>query len=179
MKKSILGLAVSAMFAFGAAQAATNDISSTLNISGNVTNSDTGCTVILNNNTVDISGDITTLATQGAPATPAKLVNMAITGGTVCNNLAEQNHIAYKLVGTADDADGNVLANSFTGEGAASGVGIGLYDQEGNVVAINSGAIAVHTPLSTPLGLALVKLTGQEQVSGTVQGSLTIQIERL
>ncbi|MBL7637102.1 MULTISPECIES: fimbrial protein [Atlantibacter] len=178
MKKSILGLAVSALFVVGAAQATTNDVSATLSVTGTVTNADTGCTVLLNNTAVDVTGDITTMPTQGAPAIPAKFVSMNIIGGAVCDDMLANNKIAYKFVGTADNADGTVLANANTGEGAATGVGIGLYNEKGDVINLNSGTLAAKdTP--TKLGLGLVKLTGQQAVTGTVQGSLTIQVERL
>lgn len=179
MKKTLLAVAMSTLFVFGAAQAESNDVSATLNITGSVTNSDTGCTVVLPVNTLSVDGDVALMNEQGAATTtPTKIVNMSVVGGAACDSLASQGKLAYKFIGTADSADGNVLANTMSGEGAASGIGIGLFDENGTVVNINSGTLPVISGM-TKLGMALVKLKGQDAVGGAVQGSLTIQIERL
>lgn len=180
MKKSILGLAVSALFVVGAAQAGTNanDVSATLNVTGTVTNNDMGCAVNLAQSSVKLTGDVQTLPAQGADALPTQLVQLSVTGNEFCTDLAKNNKMAYKLLGTADNADGNAIANSDSGEGAASGVGIALYNVSGTQLDVNSGTLPVTDGI-TSLGLGLVKLTGQETVPGTVKGTLTIQIERL
>lgn len=180
MKKSILGLAVSALFVMGAAQASTNpdDISATLSVSGTVTPTLSPCTVNLGQPSVDLSADIATLAYQGTSTTPTATVDLSITGDEQCADLVSQGKVAYKFLGTADTSMGSVLANSATGEGAAQGIGIALFDDAGQNLLINHDTMTATTGASH-LGLAMVKLAGAEASAGSVQGSLTIQIERL
>ncbi|HFK4760017.1 TPA: fimbrial protein [Citrobacter farmeri] len=180
MKKSILGLAISAFFVVGAAQAETNpnDVSATLSVSGSVTASLSPCTVNLNQTSISLSADIKELVAQGATATPVNQVDMTISGDEQCNDLVSQGKMAYKFIGTADNALGTSLTNTLTGESAANGIGIALYNTDGQILSINKDTVtATTTP--THLGLGLVKLDGQEATAGSVQGSLTIQIERL
>ncbi|MNY44283.1 hypothetical protein D3C86_1792970 [compost metagenome] len=71
------------------------------------------------------------------------------------------------------------MANTDTGETAAKGVGIELFDSARNLNAplnINSQIIP-NIPDS--LYLQMVKLDGQTPVVGTVNGALTIDIVRL
>lgn len=179
MKKSMAGFAIAILLATGAAQATTDDVSVNLALTGTARNSDDMCSVALNTNAINITGDLSNMPMQGSTATPARQIIVSIIGGADCNKLVEQKRIAYKLMGTADSADGNVLANEFTGENAASGIGIGLYDEFGNVIPINSGMLMAKSQLSTLLGLGAVKLNNQTRVGGTLQGSLTVEIERL
>ncbi|EBY8275685.1 type 1 fimbrial protein [Salmonella enterica subsp. enterica serovar Braenderup] len=103
---------------------------------------------------------------------------MTISGDEQCNDLVSQGKMAYKFIGTADNALGTSLTNTLTGESAANGIGIALYNTDGQILSINKDTVtATTTP--THLGLGLVKLDGQEATAGSVQGSLTIQIERL
>ncbi|MDK9361888.1 fimbrial protein [Lelliottia wanjuensis] len=180
MKKSILGLAVSALFVMGAAQASTNpdDISATLTVSGTVTPSLSPCTVNLGQSSINLHADISTLVTQGTTTTPMNTVDLTVTGDEQCADLVSQGKIAYKFLGTADSAMGSVLANTATGEGAASGIGIALYDNAGQNLLINKDTMTA-TPGVSHLGLGMVKLASQTATAGSVQGSLTIQIERL
>lgn len=182
MKKSFLGLAISAMFVMGAAQA--QDVSATLNVTGSVTNSDMGCAVNLTESSVKVDGDLAKMVAQGVETLPAKLIQLNVTGfgesaSAICNSLADEGKLAYRFVGTVDNGDGNVLANVATGEGVATGVGIALYDAAGKTVPVNSGTLPVEKGTGTTLGLGLVKLNGQTPVQGSVQGSLTIQLDRL
>ncbi|WP_105632087.1 fimbrial protein [Cronobacter dublinensis] len=179
MKKTILGLAVSAMFMAGAVQAETNanDVSATLNITGTVSK-ESSCTVNLSQSTVDLAGKLDTIVDQRKKNNPnMSTVSLNITGDSECETFMEQGKIAYKFIGTADNADGVSLANAATGASAATGVGINLYNSNGDIIDINSQLIATSGP--TTLGLGLVSLVNQELTTGSVQGSLTIQLERL
>lgn len=180
MKKSLLGLAVSALFVVGAVHAETNpnDVSATLTVSGSVTASQSACTVNLNKSSIALSAEVSKLVAQGVAATPVDAVDLSITGDTQCSDLVAAGKMAYKFIGTADNALGTSLTNTATGDTAASGIGIALYDNAGKVVSINKDTIAATTTASH-LGLGLVKLDGVEATAGSVQGSLTIQIERL
>lgn len=180
MKKSILGLAVSAMFVMGVAHAEVNpnDVSATLTVSGSVTANQSACTVNLNKSSIALSAEVSKLVAQGATATPVDAVDLSITGDTQCSDLVAAGKMAYKFLGTADSAMGTSLANTVTGENAANGIGIALYDNAGKVVSINKDTITA-TSTASHLGLGLVKLEGVEATAGSVQGALTIQIERL
>lgn len=180
MKKSILGLAVSALFVMGAAQAETNpnDVSATLVVSGSVTASQSVCTVNLGQAAIALNADVSELVAQGVTTTPVNKVDMTITGDDQCKALVSEGKMAYKFLGSADNAMGTSLANTRTGGDAASGIGIALYNTDGEILSINKDTLpASETP--THLGLGLVKLDGQEATAGSVQSALTIQIERL
>lgn len=181
MKKSILGLAVSALFVMGAAQASTNpdDISANLTISGTVAPTPSVCTVNLGQPSIALNADISAIPLQGAPsALPSETVDLTITGDDQCADLVSQGKMAYTFHGDADHSMGSVLANTATGEGAAQGIGIALYGNEGQPLVINADTMMATTG-AAHLGLGMVKLAGTEATAGSVQGSLTIQIERL
>ncbi|MDI3360358.1 fimbrial protein [Lelliottia sp. V89_10] len=181
MKKSILGLAVSALFVMGAAQASANpeDISATLIVSGTVAPAPSICTVNLGQPSIELNADISTIPLQGAPsALPAETVDLTITGDEQCADLVSQGKMAYTFHGDADHSMGSVLANTATGEGAAQGIGIALYGNEGQPLLINADTMTA-TQGAVHLGLGMVKLAGAEASAGSVKGSLTIQIERL
>lgn len=180
MKKSILGLAVSALFVVGAAQAETNpnDVSATLIVSGTVTANQSACTVNLGQTSISLAADVSALVLQGTSTVPVNTVDMVINGDEQCKALVSQGKMSYKFIGTADNAMGTSLANSVVGEGTATGIGVALYTPDGQILSINKDTMAAsETP--THLGLGLVKLDGQEATAGTVQAALTIQIERL
>ncbi|EOU9560228.1 fimbrial protein [Cronobacter dublinensis] len=179
MKKTILGLAVSAMFMASAVQAETNssDVSATLRVTGTVSREST-CTVSPSQHTIALAGKLDTIVDQRAKNNPNMLtINLHVSGDSECETFVEQGKIAYKFIGTADNADGVSLANAATGASAATGVGINLYNSDGDIIDINSQLTA--TPEATTLGLGLVSLVNQELTTGSVEGSLTIQLERL
>lgn len=180
MKKSILGLAVSAMFMMGAAQAETNtnDVSATLTVSGSVTTAQS-CAVNLSKNSINLNSDVESLPTQGSQAQAVDTVDLSIAGDDLCASLVSEGKMAYQFLGTADNANGTSLANNASSsEGGAGGIGIALYDAAGKELSINKDTV-IATPTAYHLGLAMVKLEGQEATAGAVQSSLTIQIERL
>ncbi|EOI3503125.1 fimbrial protein [Cronobacter dublinensis] len=183
MKKTILGLAVSAMFMAGTVQAETNanDVSATLSITGSVTPAEFSCAVQLSTNTINMVVDTDKLVPQGQNGLAEgnnESLFISVAGDDQCAVLAGEGKIAYKFVGTADNADGTVIANSATGDNAAAGVGIGLYDDAGNVIKINDDTVVAKTTKNM-LVLSAVKLNGQTVTTGNLSGSVTIQIERL
>lgn len=181
MNKHILGLAVSALFMVATAQAEDIDTPATIEIAGNVTgtpDTSASCTVNISKSLVNLSVDVTNLRDQGVKTTPDEGVMLSVTGDQGCNNLLMDSRIAYKFVGTADEATGKVLANTDTSEGAAQGVGVGVYDQEGNVVNVNADYFRANL-YNTVVGLGLVKLSGQTPTQGTVKSALTVEILRL
>lgn len=180
MKKTVLGMAVSALFMVGAAQAEVNpnDVSATLSVTGTVTANESVCAVDLSDTTVVLSEDISTMVEAGQAPTNFKNVMIRTKGDSNCQAMLSQGKLAYKFLGTADSVDGSTLANSASVENAAKGVGIGLYNIDGTSLKINEDTVPATTT-GYNLRLSLVKLTGQDASAGDVQGALTVQIERL
>ncbi|MBL5900521.1 type 1 fimbrial protein [Lelliottia amnigena] len=170
MNKTLLSLAFASLFMVGAAQAA--DHSAVVDINGSLTGDHSECTVQTDLSSVDLSGEIADIPQQGVFINDiATKLNYTVesTGESCYNRVAMQFH-------GVTDATGKVLANTDTGETAAKGVGIGLYDMYQDPLDINS-QITAHTQGS--LYLQMVKLDGQTPVVGTVNGALTIDIVRL
>ncbi|EOC0587570.1 fimbrial protein [Cronobacter sakazakii] len=187
MKKSVLGLAVSALFMVGAAHAETNpnDVSATLSVTGTVVESISDqCSVNLSTNSINLESDVADLVNQGDAtlinAAGVKTVRLSIAGGSECQDQVAQGKMAYKFTGTADDADGTVLANGNVSTSAATGVGIGLFTVDHTPIKINQDTMAATSNVGGDiLAINMVKLNGQKAVAGDVAGSLTIEIERL
>ncbi|EOI3468521.1 fimbrial protein [Cronobacter turicensis] len=183
MKKSILGLAVSALFMVGAAQAETNpnDVSATLSITGTVVADATdACTVVPDNTTISLSSqDVNDLVGQGENAATMSLVKLNITGPVDCANKVATGGMAFKFTGATDDAEGTVLANQDTGTQGAKGVGVGIFTENRTPVRVNSVDSLLAYTEGTTIGLSLVKLAGQTAQAGNVTSSVTIEIVRL
>ncbi|EOC1312168.1 hypothetical protein ACI09C_001194 [Cronobacter turicensis] len=68
---------------------------------------------------------------QNENSTGGANVLIAIGGNSYtkqCKTLADQGKLAYRFIGTADDADGTVLANSNNSAGSAKGFGVGVFN---------------------------------------------------
>ncbi|MEX5383639.1 fimbrial protein [Cronobacter muytjensii] len=180
MKKTILGLAISTLFMVGAAQATINpnDVSATLAVTGSVTATESTCSVTLSDASVNLTEDISTMVEAGQKPNTLKGVNLSVSGDNSCTDMLAQGKLGYKFIGTPDNVDGTTLANSASQETAAKGVGIGIYNMTGEAMSINEDTVTATTSAYT-LQLGLVKLAGQVPTVGAVQGSLTVQIERL
>ncbi|EKK5270742.1 fimbrial protein [Cronobacter dublinensis] len=178
MKKALLGFALSAFLINGAAYAETsNDTSATIAINGFLQQSTSSCVVKLSESSVSILDETDKLIKQGENATAEKLIHVSIMGEDECAQLVADGKIAYKFKGTADDADGTVLANALTDSTAASGVGIGIFDEDHKPITVNTGTLLAKA--DTIFGLQLVALNGKEVAYGNVNSMLTVQIERL
>lgn len=183
-----LNLALTALLtaSIAPAIAATQDVSATLNIAG-VINSDIEdhCVITLDQSVINLTSSSNNLINQGENATsPERLVVTVQSlneNFTQCDKDIYNGKIAIKFTGTHDNADGTAFANTATGENAAAGVGIGLFNY--NNTPIDSREIYKIRDLSNDsvnyLGLQLVKLTGQTVKTGAVAGNITFQIERL
>ncbi|MEE9682559.1 fimbrial protein [Lelliottia amnigena] len=176
MNKTLLSLTLASLLMAGAVQA--EDRSATVDISGTVIADNTECTVNTSTSSVVMTGKIADLINQGENATSPNNLNFTIgssDAASTCIGL-----VALQLHGVADDADGTALANSETGVTAAKGVGIGLFDNNSQPLAINNNQIVPTNDVSNnTINLQMVKLTGQTPVEGTVHASLTIDIVRL
>lgn len=188
MKKLTTLLTSSALLMAGVLNTSAHaDMPNTLNIFGSVGSGTPPCIVHLDRTAVDLMGSPSSMINQNETVKTGANVTINLTStnsvfGAQCVTLAEDGKISYRVIGTADNADGNVLANTDTSNGAAQGVGIGISDSTyaSNIkpLRINQDTIKIKNPYNT-ISLALVKLNGQQLTSGFVKGSLTIQIERL
>ncbi|WP_426346785.1 fimbrial protein [Cronobacter universalis] len=181
MKKSILGLVLSTIFVAGAVQADTNpnDVSATLSVTGTVMEDVVdACTVTTDKASVALIGDADKMIEQGKDASVATPVRLNITGAN-CLDKVIAGKIAYKFVGTADNAGGTVLANSDNSAEAAKGVGVGVFASTGKPLKINSSDHLEAATGGNVIGLTMVRLTGQSVEAGNVTSALTIEIERL
>ncbi|MBB3324436.1 type 1 fimbrial protein [Atlantibacter sp. RC6] len=189
MNKRIISMNMSALILAGLFHCAVQaeDVSATLSITGQVTQNDTvPCSLYLNTDYVQLIGKTDTLINQNDNATGGANIQINIGGNSYsneCKTLADEGKLAYKFVGTADDADGTVLANSDVTYGAAKGVGVGVFvGDSGNnkfqPLRINHDVLTAKSWGNT-IVLQMVKLNGKEVTAGKVQSALTIQFERL
>ncbi|EKY3088089.1 fimbrial protein [Cronobacter dublinensis] len=181
MKKTTLWIALTTFITAGAALAetSTGDNAAVLNIVGNVTTGNASCAVNVSENSISLVANLKDIAPQSAVGgAPAKNVQLNITGNTQCYEMLERNNIAYRFLGTADNADGNVLANKDTSVNAAMGLGVRLADREGNTLSINKDTLLASSA-PTRLGFNFVTLNGQTATPGSFQSTLTIEVERL
>jgi len=180
MGKNILSLALSTFLLAGFAHA--EDTSSTLAITGSVTdNISKDCGININQNTFMISESMKDVIDQGTETFngTGQALNFYFTGGEECITMATNGRLAYRLTGTADNADGTALANMDVSQTRAKGLGIGLYDKDHNIFPINKELMIASPIRVEAINFAIVKLTGQEAVPGTLHAAMTINIERL
>lgn len=172
MKKLIPFFAFASLFAGGAADAASTE----LTITG-VAQQDNVCHVNLSESTVSLLAKSETLIKQGEHATAPTVIHASIDGAEKCITLMNEGKMAFKFHGTADNADGTVLSNVLTDSSAASGVGIGIFDETNTPIAVNSGVLTAKA--DTVFGLQMVQLTGHTPVEGNINSIVTVDIERL
>lgn len=176
MKKTVIGLTLSAFFALGAAHA--EDSSAVINIDGIVTGgAESACTVFPSTTSISLTGKTNTLPLQDQLVFNATPFTVQVDGDQGCLEKVHSNHIGVKLLGTAD-VNGTVLANTNSDSDAAQGVGIGIYNANGELIKINDNH-NIMLPAGIGFGLSMVQLTGQTPVAGLVHGALTIEVERL
>ncbi|ELZ8932754.1 fimbrial protein [Cronobacter dublinensis] len=182
MKKLALGLVISALFSAGIAHAESKvaDITpSSMTINGIVRPSDLTCNVVLSKQTVQLSNELADMGKQSDVAViPDAMVDISVIGGDTCYHDLALNKLAYRFYGTQDNADGNVLANTDTSEGAAQGIGVRLSNSDNHIIAINSGYLPANAT-QTSLRLSMVKLNNQTATAGSVKSTLTIEVEQL
>ncbi|EPN9528785.1 fimbrial protein [Cronobacter malonaticus] len=182
MKLSLSGLMISTLFMATIAQAEINpaDVSATLTITGTATaDAEALCTLATGVSSVYLRGDVSNLINQGDNANNMYFVPLHIEGNTQCNALIEQGRLSYRFLGTADNGQGNALANASSGENAAAGVAIGLFDNKGKPVSLNSTGFTATQNAGQGIGFQVVKLKDQTATAGKIHGVLTINIERL
>lgn len=158
------------------------DTSSTLAITGSVPAETASCTVSLDRSSLVLNGDLKNMITQDSTIKTGAnvLINVASNyseQSMKCRDLADQGKLAYRFLGTADDAEGTSLANTDVDVGAAKGVGIGIYSN-GTLIRVNEDVLPA-TSYGNTVSLTLVKLKGQQATTGNVESVLTIQFDRI
>ncbi|MBL7637101.1 MULTISPECIES: fimbrial protein [Atlantibacter] len=179
MKKSLSVLVTAAVLMAGAAHAEQNskDVSAVLAVTGKAFIPESVCSVELSPTSISLESTIEDLRPQGTTVLPTDIVNLSVIGDNDCNTLISGGKIAYRFVGVADSKTGEVLANADTSEGAATGVGVGIYSIYGKPIALNADKVDITTD---KFGLRLVSLDQSEPATmGNVSSTLTVQIERL
>ncbi len=175
MKKTVLGLAMSALLITGSAMA--QDNSATVAIDGTVKPAGTVCSVQSSETSVSLLELPENLINQGDNATSPYIVHLSVNGDPKCTTLVEEGKMAFRFSGVADEGDGTALANLLTDDSAAKGVAIGMFDGDNKPVAVNTGLLTAKK--DTTFGLQMVRLTGSQAVSGNINSYVTIDIERL
>ncbi|ELY2857081.1 type 1 fimbrial protein [Cronobacter dublinensis] len=182
MKNKLIGFSIISFIALSTAHA--EDSSSVLSVSGTVTAISTACQIELNKSSINLTADTSSIIKQGAKSTSIAPFSMSVWGvdnNSTCAQKLWKGKIAVRFVGTHDNADGTTFANTSTGEEAAGGVGIGIFETNNTPVDINQPYLLgdKSTVAVKYLGLQLVELNGQTATKGKVTGDMTFQIERL
>ncbi|EPO1789533.1 fimbrial protein [Cronobacter turicensis] len=188
MKIEPLNIALSVLLtaSMASAMAATQDAPVTLNISGTV-NADSAdyCMITLDKSVINLNSSAKDLIHQGENATSPEQLSLSVQSPdqnwTKCDKEIYDGKIAVKFMGTYDNADGTTFANIATGENAAAGVGIGLFNYDNSPIDVrNIYNTRDNTNTSVNyIGIQLVKLTDQTVKTGAVTGNITFEIERL
>ncbi|NHV10875.1 type 1 fimbrial protein [Cronobacter turicensis] len=189
MKMYLPAFSIVALFLSAAACAENTapDVSATLQISGTATQM-SGCAVVLSKQSVALTSNTSSLIIQGGNANAAEMVAVNLTGASgqaseACDEEMNQGHLAVTFNGQADDVHGTVLANTDTSGGAASGVGIGVFNHLNQPVSVNGGIIHLDKisaeSSAAEFGVQMVKLQNKTVKAGNVLGSMTVQISHL
>ncbi|ELY2857078.1 type 1 fimbrial protein [Cronobacter dublinensis] len=179
MKKAILGLLLSSCFVAGAAHA--EDRSAVVDIHGVLSAPSEGdCSVLPSTTSIALDDSIDKLPLQGSSAAHLKSTFTVTVGGDLtCIDKIESGRVGIKFTGTVDNANGTVLANMATSEGAAKGVGVGLYNPDGSPLNITTYRPIINPTTPIGLGLQIVRLDGQTPEAGSIQSAMTIEVVRL
>ncbi|ELY3770848.1 type 1 fimbrial protein [Cronobacter dublinensis] len=176
MKKLALVIAMGVFFMAGASQAASNDVSATLAITGSVQSADNGCTIELDRSVMHIGDyDMASLPFQGQSSSSTANTNTARFTGDNCSG----GGIAIKFTGTADDQEGSAFVNTTTGSAAAQGIGISVYNGLSNSVMTPNTSSSVVLNKEFLFKVGMVKLKNASTAPGQVQSSITVEVERL
>lgn len=189
MKKiiSVMTIAAACFSAGAYAETPAQDVSATVAISGVLVGPQNhACQIVLNKNVINLTGSTKSLIEQGQNATAPQEVTFSVysvnqTYQSLCDKDIYDGKIAVRFTGVYDNADGTAFANSATGDSAAAGIGIGLFNHDktpldaSEVYKLGTGA----NTATKIIGLQLIKLKGETATAGTVAGNITFQIERL
>ena len=175
MQKIALAIIAGSLFMAGVTQAASNDKTATLSITGNVQNGEQNCAVELSSGSMKL-GDyaINELPMQGVDNTQTTQTNVVRVLGDNC----DASGLSVKFLGTTDDQEGNSFTNTTTGSAAAQGIGVSLYTTADTVITPNSSSLLILEKQYL-FKAGMVKIKNATTSPGLVQSSMTVQVERL
>ena len=165
-----------------------DDASAVVTVKGDVTKKTGACGVTLNKSALELGSydmnHIPSATTNPLPihdyTSKAVLVHATISGDG-CNfrydTDSNYKYMELRITGTASTTDNTVLANIQTGEQAAVGYGVGVYDDNGNKLALNDNFRFGNQNVYFYMGMVAMPNTGKK--SGNVQAMATFSIERL
>lgn len=183
MNKIIKGIVIPVLLVSGSAIAADNttDTAAYVEITGSVKDSTpVECSISSSVHSVSIHSDISNMIEAGDKANNMTLVPIQISGNDACKDLIDQGRIGYKITGTADESDATILKNADSSETHAGGIGIGLFSPDQSPLELGKTVMVTSANMTnTGIGFQAVKLAGQTVTSGSLQGNVTVEIERL
>ncbi|MDI6441943.1 fimbrial protein [Cronobacter dublinensis] len=175
MQKIALAIIAGSLFMAGVTQAASNDKTATLSITGNVQNGEQDCAVELSSSSMKLGTyDINELPMQGVDSTQTTQTNVVRVLGDNC----DASGLSVKFLGTTDDQEGNSFTNTTTGSAAAQGIGVSLYTTADTVITPNSSSLLILEKQYL-FKAGMVKIKNATTSPGLVQSSMTVQVERL
>lgn len=176
MKKLALTAFISSVMTVGTAFA--DDTPATLVVTGKLLSS-LNCTPVLDRTVANLgTASIDTLpiigeSYAGAVSEDTYFVDFK---GDGCANMS----YGVKFIGAADPT-GQALENTLTGEGAATGIAVNMYDSQGNLITPNTGTKLVGDIYNQhyPFHLNMAKISDALAKPGNVQASLTVEVVAL
>ncbi|EOI3512372.1 fimbrial protein [Cronobacter dublinensis] len=156
------------------------DNAATLNVTGALNGSAATCTLALDHTVAELGQAALNMlpyigsSSQDVKTQDAYFVNFL---GEGC----AQDNYGVKFIGATDES-GQALANSLTGEGAAEGIAVNIYDAQGSIITPNTGVEQVYEEIyhrHFPFYLAMAKRADRDSRAGNVQASLTVEMVRL
>ncbi|MDU7391373.1 fimbrial protein [Atlantibacter hermannii] len=192
MKRVISGIAMTTCMFLSAAHATplVSDSSSSLTVQGSLKDNAgaSGCAVSLSRSSVEDVKRADDIPVQGEDAkiiTSVKLsvnpINPSLSPVDSCSRELIDGKVGLKLTGPADTVEGTALANTLTGDNAASGIGFGIFTLQGKSIPLNS-VVNIATDVNSGtafIGVAMVKLKGQTATEGNAQSNLTVEVAHL
>ncbi|MEE9682554.1 fimbrial protein [Lelliottia amnigena] len=159
------------------AQGMTKDDSANLEVTGTVKSSDIVCDLSLSMSSIALRDiKISALPAQGG-SVPPTIDSIGIhLKGDKCSQTS------VRFIGETDNTAHNTLINSSQTSSAAKGVGIGIYDMNGDALDFTKSIPSVWNLYSEvyPIYTQMVKLADvSNPTGGDVQASLTVQLENL
>lgn len=179
MKKLTLALALSSLCITAVSYADVSDISSVLNVTGNVHNINGGCTITLDRDYMHLNNqDIKDLPMQGhyKDAVSGTVNTLRMSGDNCKSNSG--GSIAIRFTGNADSADGTSFANASSGTAAAQGIGVEVYGYGENIITPNISDVLILGD-AYPFYVGMVKLSNTTPTPGLVESTITVEVSRL
>ncbi|ALB68711.1 Fimbrial protein [Cronobacter dublinensis 1210] len=155
------------------------DTPATLHITGQINAPAGQCKLYLSENTISLDADLALMDTQETQtaANPHR-IHLRVDGDADCEKAKNDGKIEFRFYSDADTSRGNAIRNTAEGEGAAQGVAIGLYDNNDTLMTVNQSTLPATEPPQT-IGLQIVKLMDGTPGAGAVQGTLTIEMNKI